>query len=627
MQLAGNVQRTGYVATEAPGPWQLKWIWNGPVNGGDAGPASGHLQLPQGVQPVVGNGLLFVGHSDGRVRAISEATGQVAWTAALGGSINNAGAYDPDTNSVYFGSTNGNFYRLNANDGHVERSNRPGGEVVMAPLVVGNAVYVGTTTHVFYGFDKTSLAQNWSYDAGAALRASPAYSANYGGLIIILAEDKSVHALQISTGARRWRVTVNGDPDPLRGNTIFADTYPVVSDANDVVLVRSYSDWDKMWQPTGGAPNSIAGIRSFLSANPDHESFFVLELSDGEKKYIAPVLPGSIGNGGDFQSVPPQAVVKRFSDGTEVAYLLWRNKQACLSSCDGREDTTLGEMNLQTGDIRFVDSHKNEGSLRLPTDEHSPLSMAGDSLFHAHWMALGGVRITDRSASYGGSFGNPIRTQELTPVLNTLASGSCSNRNSSNHSCPQDMYVPGDSYRIDPGFYIYYYNQRVYDQYWTTPVRSAAFNNGTIYWKSIDGAIIALKSQNSQPSVPPSSKTASPGYGDQNDNITFTITVGGSGKATTVIDTLPTQLTYISDSDTCPGDATYNAGARQISYSNTLTLGATCTIQIVTQVNIAQIAAITNTANINNGISSSNVSATVILNGYHVYLPVILKSF
>ena len=132
--------------------------------------------------------------------------------------------------------------------------------------------------------------------------------------------------------------------------------------------------------------------------------------------------------------------------------------------------------------------------MRLPTDEQSPLSMAGNTLFQAHWMLLGAIRITDRSANLGVSYSNPIRSTELTPVLNTLASNLCSGR--SGHYCASNMRTPCDAFGVDPGFYIYYAGACMYDQYWTTPVRNAVISNGTIYWKSVDGAIIAVGSAN-----------------------------------------------------------------------------------------------------------------------------------
>lgn len=624
-QLAHDPQRTGYVPIEVPGPWQFKWIWNGPVGGGDAGPASDHLALPKGIQPIVGDGRLYVGHNDGRVRAISEATGTQVWSSFIGGEVLNTGAYDPETKSVYFGSTNGRLYRLRASDGQILNEFNAGGEIVMAPLLTGDTVYIGSTNGTFYALNKTTLTQRWSYNAGASLLASPAYSANHGGLVIILSEDKFAHAIQVSDGSRRWRVAVNADKDPLRGNTSFADTYPVVSEINDAVIVRSYLDWEKMWSPVGGAPSTVEQIRSYLAANPTLQSFFVLNLDNGAQRFVAPVMVGAIGNGGDFQSVPPQAVVKNLADGTEMAYLLWRTRQACRpASCDGREDTTLGEMDLGTGNIRFVQDYKNGGTIRLPTDEQSPLSMAGNTLFYAHWMTLGSVRITDRSPDLGSSYSNPIRTEELTPVLNTLASGSCSNRDSSRHYCPQDMYAPGDNYRNDPGFYVYYYNRAVYDQYWRAPVRSAVISNGTIYWKTVDGAIIAL-----QAAVDPtgSRKTASPAAAGENETITFAITVAGTGKLTTVTDQLPTPLTYLSTTTTCPGTVGYSDTTRQVTYSGAPSAGSSCVIEISTRVNTDQRMVVTNLATVDNGlVSPYEVSALVILNGLDVYLPLIMKA-
>jgi len=497
-QLGGNPQRTGYVADAVPAPWRVAWIWNGPPLGGDGGPGAGHLRLPKGVQPVSGGGRLYVGHSDGTVIAINRASGAEAWRRNVGGPVVNTAAYDEQTDSVYLGTTDGRLVRLRGSDGQQLATFSLSGEVLAAPLLVGQRVFACSTTGALHSLDKATLSQEWIYQAGAALIGSPAYSASYGGLVIVLAEDKSVHAVHVGNGTRRWRATVNADQDTRRGNTVFADTYPVVSDVNDVVIVRSYLDWNRTWTPDDGAPATVSEIRDFLTRNPTYQSLFVLELDTGTPRFMAPVpvMLGGIGNGGDYESVPPQAVVKRLNDGSEVAYVQWRTRQSCLPTrqCDGREDSTFGEMDLTTGDIRFVQSHKGDGTIRLPTDEQSPLSMGGDTLFLAHWMTMGAVRITDRSAGLGDTYANPIRTQEVVPTLNTLASGSCPGRDAAAHYCPVDMYAPSDGYRNDPGLYVYYASQRIYDQYWTTPVRSAIIVDGTVYWKTVDGAIVAIQS-------------------------------------------------------------------------------------------------------------------------------------
>jgi hypothetical protein len=72
------------------------------------------------------------------------------------------------------------------------------------------------------------------------------------------------------------------------------------------------------------------------------------------------------------------------------------------------------------------------------------------------------------------------------------------------------MSVPADSYRIDPGFYVYYFDQRVYDQLWTVPVRNAIISDGVIYWKSVDGAITAIQTSAAVPPPPAATATGTP---------------------------------------------------------------------------------------------------------------------
>lgn len=495
-QLAFDPQRTNYIPATLPDTWRFKWIWNGPAAGSDGGPTADHLALPKAVQPVLGDGKLYAGHSDGFVRAISEADGTQVWATQVGGEVLDAAAYDPIHNAVFVGTSAGKVVRLNAADGAITGEFSADGGIITAPLLVNTVLVVGTLGGTLYAIDTGSMAQHWAYSAGAELRSSPAYSAKYGGLVIITSEDKFVHAVQFEQGTRRWRTEVKADQDPQRDNRRFPDTYPVVSDANEVVIIRSYFAWQKTWQPAEGAPADQEATRAFLSNNPEYQSLFVLDLNNGQPRFVAPVMGGGIGNNDDYYSTPPQVVVKTLADGSQVAYLLWRNRQACLiSACDGREDTTVGEMNLQNGTIRFVDSHKNEGSMRLPTDEQGVLSMAGDTLLYSHWMLMGGIRITDRSAGVGDNINNPIRTLELQPVINTIATDACPQRNPSQHSCPTGSNAPGDGFQLDPGFYIYRDSNAIYDAFWRPPVRGAIIGNGSIYWRSVDGAIIALAAQ------------------------------------------------------------------------------------------------------------------------------------
>lgn len=510
-QLAGNPQRTSYTPVVVQGPYQFRWIWNGPAGGGDAGPASDHLPLPKGVQPVIGNGLVFVGHSDGIVRALRASNGTLAWSRSVGGQVLGTVAYHPGLRRVFVGSTNGRIYSLNANDGTIIGSYDVGGPIEMSPLLVDDTVYVGSITNNnqdcnnyratsgrLVALNAGDLTLRWQYNPGAGILASPAYTAANGGMVIIAAEDKTVRALRANNGSLVWSRTVNAGRDPRRKCVAFPDTYPAISEVNGVAIIRSYFMWDLTWAPPISQTDTLAEIRQFLSQNPTYQSFFVLDLANGQPRYVAPVLGGGIGNGGDYYSTPPQAVIRRLSDGSEVAYVTWRNSQSCLSpsNCDNREEGAVGEMNMSNGDIRFIDVDKNGWQWRIPVDELGSMTMASDALFYSHWMGMAAVKITDRSPSRGSSVSNPILTSKLVAVSNTIRPGTCDQRNSAQHYCPTSHFANGDSYQLGPGFYIYYASQNIYDRFFTPPVFGPAIDeHGVVYWKSVDGAIIALAPQ------------------------------------------------------------------------------------------------------------------------------------
>jgi PKD repeat protein len=122
-------------------------------------------------------------------------------------------------------------------------------------------------------------------------------------------------------------------------------------------------------------------------------------------------------------------------------------------------------------------------------------------------------------------------------------------------------------------------------------------------------------------------KTASPIAARATQMITFTITLAGTGRPTSVIDALPPELTYLSAETTCPiGTLAHSSGV--VTYSGTPPAGPACAIDIVTRVDTDQPAGVTNIASIDNGVAPvHNVSATVILNGFQTYLPLIRKGF
>jgi hypothetical protein len=127
----------------------------------------------------------------------------------------------------------------------------------------------------------------------------------------------------------------------------------------------------------------------------------------------------------------------------------------------------MGEMTLDNsaipglvaGDMRFVNMSRFTGatgnSYVFITDEQNPITGAGNYLFHAHWGASEGVKITDRSNSKGLTYQNPITTTNV-PVVVRYQSN-CSDKNTTTHwtSCGLTLFSDG-RYWNGPGWWTYW---------------------------------------------------------------------------------------------------------------------------------------------------------------------------
>ena len=489
-QASHDASHTGYTSQTVPAPWHWKWAWNGPTATG--GVASGKIKLPRNSQPVTGGGRVYIAAGDNGVYALDNASGAQVWNRNPGGAINSTPAYDPGSDSLFVVSTNGQLYRLNAASG-LTTGNFNGqatSSLPLPPALYGNRVYFSMGSHVF-AIQKDTLAAAWSYDAGSNVDTPPAFSPATG-LVIANSHDLYIHAIHDSNGTRAWRVKPTslapGDPAASNPNAQVSYGWPVIADTHGLVLVRYQLNWQTLWTWSPW-PSSNAQMRANLTSRPDQQSLYALRLSDGSAAFLTNVGNGGFGDNGELD-MGPQPVVKHFSDGSEVAYVVMRGANCDNTPCDGRYDSHFGEMVLdsstvsgfQAGDVRFMQNHF------FPTDEQPSLTMSGSDLFGGHWMFGIGSHIVDRSAGKGASSGSPITTTHL-PAIITSASNCGFN---ANHYCPNGLTQDGDARNLPAGFYIYYNQGAVYNQYFRS-YSSWIVSGNTVYFASTDGAIVALQ--------------------------------------------------------------------------------------------------------------------------------------
>jgi hypothetical protein len=500
-QHAFNAQRTSYAPQEIPTPWRWSWSWNGPDSQGN--PVPDKFTLPRNVQPVTGDGRVYVAAGEHGVYALDQVDrdgdrqADVLWHAEQVGKVNSTAAYDAETQSVFVLSAEGVLYKLAADTGRTRASFTlaEASTLPLPPALHGGAVFVGMGTGV-YAIDKYSLALRWQYTTSSPVHTPPAYSPS-ADRVIVGTQDLFVYAINNADGTGAWRVkpTVRPAGPPVE----YAYGWPVIAEQNGLVLIKVRLDWDTMWT-WNPWPTTNAEIRANLTERPDQQALFALRLSDGSVPFIMNVGHGGYGDGG-YMPMGPQPVIRTLPEGGEAAYIVIRGD----SRYDGRWDSHFGEVvlndttvpGLTGGDVRWI-QYGNFGWPPLSnhdtpyTDEQVNVSMAGGQLFGGHWALGNALTITNRGPDYG-AYTDPIRSAPLPHIVSSTNVVPFSRSHYSGSSIA--MTAGGTEWRAVPyGFYIYQDAVgKIYDRYWSG--YSVWVPSGDrLYFRSTDGAIVALES-------------------------------------------------------------------------------------------------------------------------------------
>ena len=432
-QDGGNAQRTGCTAEEPELPWKFLWAWNGPdENGG----TSGHkYHQPRPYSPwearvCVGGGLVFAPAGVQGLYALRTEDGSVAWHFTKG-HCQATPAFDAASGSLFVGTSEGDLWKLDVKTGREHGQVRIPGKLDKALLLDSGHIYALTLEGVLHQIETESLRIRWRYLAGSPASTLPSYSATRD-VVIFCSDDLQVHAVNAADGTVRWKQQPSGKR--AVGEAEFTAGWPVVADQRGIVLVRLVfpSINTTLWcggGTSGRWPKTCAGIRARLVANPQLKNLFALNLNDGTEAFIPAIGAAGVedlADGSPFLRMPSLPVIRNRA-GHDIAYTHWRHGDSADPQWDARWDSHLGEMVLdatsvagqQPGDVRFVQFEDQGGWVHV-TDESCPLTMAGETLFYAHWDVCTSARLLDRSPSLGLLRTNPISTESRPPVVRHL---------------------------------------------------------------------------------------------------------------------------------------------------------------------------------------------------------------
>jgi outer membrane protein assembly factor BamB len=296
----GSNARTGVYDTAGPATFnavQWRFKTGGPVI----------------ASPAISQGIVFIGSSDGVFYAIDQRTGQQKWKVALTEPISSSPAIGDGL--VYFLSYDGVFYALATETGQIKWRFATGGErrfeakgihgmtpetqliadpmdlFLSSPAVDHNRVYFGSSDGHIYSLNAATGVLLWSFDTGAVVHASPAV---VDGTVYIGSWDSYLYALDAETGLQKWRF--KSGEDPVNHNQEGFQSSPAVANGTVYVGCRDghvyavdartgKKKWDystsQSW--VNGTPAVRDGI-VYVGTSDTHK-FLALDAGSGRLRY------------------------------------------------------------------------------------------------------------------------------------------------------------------------------------------------------------------------------------------------------------------------------------------------------------------------------------------------------
>jgi outer membrane protein assembly factor BamB len=183
--------------------------------------------------PAVFKNTVYIGSFDGYYYAIDSKTGQLKWKFKTGGEkwsgeisflglkpvdkymddlwdfFLSSPVINPDKQnpSVFFGSSDGNVYALNADTGQLKWKFDAKGSIHCSPVLYKNTLYIGSWDANLYAIDIETGKERWRFETGklSGFKGIESTVVVADGMVYFGARDPFLFALDAETGKLVWK--------------------------------------------------------------------------------------------------------------------------------------------------------------------------------------------------------------------------------------------------------------------------------------------------------------------------------------------------------------------------------------------------------------------------------------
>jgi len=201
--------------------------------------------------------------------------------------------------SVYFATSDGTVYALNANGLYLEWSKKIDTKIWSAPVIDGNTLYIGSFGKTVFALNTTDGSEKWNYKTDGAISSTPVID---GDNVYIGDYDRHFYALDKATGNLVWKFPAANEVNDTPRNWFWAQ--PVVSneviyapsldgnvyalDAANGNLVNKYVLGDSISSSPVVIGNSIVVATSVASTDPKKQKgkVYIIDPADKSRREL-----------------------------------------------------------------------------------------------------------------------------------------------------------------------------------------------------------------------------------------------------------------------------------------------------------------------------------------------------
>jgi outer membrane protein assembly factor BamB/tetratricopeptide (TPR) repeat protein len=189
--------------------------------------------------PLVVDGVVYVGDTDGTLYAIDAVTGQERWSFATGGEIRGSPAFADGV--LYVASMDGKLYALDASTGVQRCASSAIGPISTTPVVAGDKILVGSSAQDLWEYT-TGCRLSFTYRTGTPVEVSPAVS---DGVIFVPSTNK-VLAIGLGTNEDVW--VFDDARGAIRSSPVVASGVLYVGSDDGYLYAVDVENGDTLWK-------------------------------------------------------------------------------------------------------------------------------------------------------------------------------------------------------------------------------------------------------------------------------------------------------------------------------------------------------------------------------------------